>query len=236
MDGGAWWAAVHGVAKSRTRLSDFTFTFHCHALEKEMATHSSGLAWRVPGMGEPVGYSPWGCKESNMTEVISSSRCSSIPLYIYVHHIFIHSSVNGHLSCFHVLSIVKNASMNTGVHVSFQIRDFVFSRYMHKNEIAAVQFSSVTQSCLTISDSMDCSTPGLPVHHQLRKLTQTDVNWVSDAIQPSHPLSSLSPPAFSLSQHQGPFKWVSSSHKVAKVLELQLQHQSFQWIFRTDFL
>ena len=55
MDGGAWWAAVHGVAKSRTRLSDFTFTFHFHALEKEMATHSSVLAWRIPGTGEPGG-------------------------------------------------------------------------------------------------------------------------------------------------------------------------------------
>ena len=55
MDGGAWWAAVHGVARSQTRLSDFTFTFHFHALEKEMATHSSVLAWRVPGMGEPGG-------------------------------------------------------------------------------------------------------------------------------------------------------------------------------------
>ena len=60
MDGGAWWAAVHGVAKSRTRLSDFTFTFHFHALEKEMATHSSVLAWRIPGMGEPGGLSSMG--------------------------------------------------------------------------------------------------------------------------------------------------------------------------------
>ena len=83
---------------------------------------------------------------------------------------------------------------------------------------------------------MDCSTPAVPVHHQLPKLAQTHVLWVSDAIQPSHPLSSLSPPAFNLSQHQGLFQWVSSSHQVAKVLELQLQHQSFQWIFRTDFL
>ena len=60
MDGGAWWAAVHGVAKSRTRLSDFTFTFHCHSLEKEMATHCSVLAWRIPGMGEPGGLSSMG--------------------------------------------------------------------------------------------------------------------------------------------------------------------------------
>ena len=68
MDGGAWWAAVHGVAKSQTRLSDFSFTFHFHALEKEMATHSSVLAWRIPGVGEP-GRCLWGHTESDMTEV-----------------------------------------------------------------------------------------------------------------------------------------------------------------------
>ena len=69
MDGGAWWAAVHGVAKSRTRLSDFTFTFHFHALEKEMATHSSVLAWRLPGTGSLVGCRLWGRTESDTTEV-----------------------------------------------------------------------------------------------------------------------------------------------------------------------
>ena len=79
---------------------------------------------------------------------------------------------------------------------------------------------------------MDGSVPGFPVHHQLPEFTQTHIHWVSDAIQTSHPLSSPSPPAFNLSQHQG-LLWVSSLHKVAKVLELQLQHQSFQWIFRT---
>ena len=68
MDGGAWWAAVHGVAKSRTQLSDFTFTFHFHALEKEMATHSSVLAWRIPGTGEPGGLLSMGSQESDMTE------------------------------------------------------------------------------------------------------------------------------------------------------------------------
>ena len=78
---------------------------------------------------------------------------------------------------------------------------------------------------------MDCSTPGFPVHHQLPELTQTHVHRVGDAIQPSHPLSAPSPPTFNLSQHQGLFQWVSSSHQVAKVLEFQLQHQSFQWIF-----
>ena len=68
MDGGAWWAIVHGVARSRTRLSDFTFTFHFHALEKEMATHSSVLAWRIPGTGEPSGCHLWGCTELDTTE------------------------------------------------------------------------------------------------------------------------------------------------------------------------
>ena len=93
---------------------------------------------------------------------------------------------------------------------------------------------SVTQSCLPLCDPMDCSTPGLPVHHQLPELAQTHVCQVSDVIQPSHPLSSPPPPTFNLSQHQGPFQWVSSSHQVNKVLEFQ--YQSFQWIFRTDFL
>ena len=82
---------------------------------------------------------------------------------------------------------------------------------------------------------MDYSMPGLPVHYQLPEFTQTHIHQVSDAIQPSHPLSSPSPLAPNPSQHQGLFKWVSSSHQVAKVLEFQLQHQSFQWIYRTDF-
>ena len=98
------------------------------------------------------------------------------------------------------------------------------------------QFSSVTQLCPTLYDPMDCSTPGFLVRYQLLEPAQTHVHWVGDVIQPSHPLSSPSPPAFNLSQHQGLSQWVSFSHQVAKVLELQLQHQSFQWIFRTDFL
>ena len=104
-------------------------------------------------------------------------------------------------------------------------------------EPSALQsISSAAQSCLTLYDPMDCSRPGLPVHHQLPEFTQTHVHLVSDAIQSSHPLSSPSPPALNLSQHQGLFKWVSSPHQVAKVLELQLQHQSFQWTPRTDLL
>ena len=96
------------------------------------------------------------------------------------------------------------------------------------------QFSSVTQSCPTLCDPMDCSTSGFPVHHQLLEFTQVD-----DVIQPSNPLLSPSPPALNLSQHQCLFKWVSSLHQVAKLLDLQ--HQSFQWYsglisFRMDWL
>ena len=100
----------------------------------------------------------------------------------------------------------------------------------------SVQFSSVTQLCPTLCDPMNRSTPGLPVHHQLPEFTQIHIHWIGDAIQPSYPLSSPPPPAFNLSQHQGLFQWVSSSQQVAKVLEFQLQHQSFQWTVRTDLL
>ena len=97
--------------------------------------------------------------------------------------------------------------------------------------VHSVQSLSNARLC----DTMDCSTPGLSDHHQLLESTQTHVHLVGDAIQPSHPLSSPSPPALNLSQHQGLFKWVSSSHQVAKVLlEFQLQHQSFQWTLRTN--
>ena len=99
-----------------------------------------------------------------------------------------------------------------------------------------VQFSPAAQMCLTLCDPMNCSTPGLPVHHKLPEFTQTHAHRVGDAIQPSHPLSSPPPPAPNPSQHQGLFQWVNSSNEVAKVLEFQLQHQSFQWTPRTDLL
>ena len=97
------------------------------------------------------------------------------------------------------------------------------------------QFSSA-QSSPTLCDPMNCSTPSLPVHDQLLEFTQTHVHQVTDAIQPSHPLSSPSLPVLNLSQHQGLFQWVSSSHQMAKVLEFQLHHQSLQLTPRTDLL
>ena len=107
--------------------------------------------------------------------------------------------------------------------------------WVHRNE---GQFSSVAQSCPTLCDLMDCSTPGFHVHHQLPELAQIYMRWVGDTTQPAPPLPSPSPPTFHLSQHQGLFQWISSLHQVAKVLELQLQfqHQSFQWLFRIGFL
>ena len=105
----------------------------------------------------------------------------------------------------------------------------------HLSFWTSVQFSSVAQSCPTLCDPMNQSTPGLPVHYQLLEFTHTHVQCIGDAIQLSHPLLALSP-ALNLSQHQGLFKWVRSSHQVAKVLEFQPQHQSFQWTPRTDLL
>ena len=89
----------------------------------------------------------------------------------------------------------------------------------------SVQFNSVAHLYLTLCNPANHSRPGLPAHHQFLECTQTHVHWVSGAIQPSHPLSSPSPPTLNLSQHQVLFKWVSSSHQVAKVLEFQLPHQ-----------
>ena len=110
----------------------------------------------------------------------------------------------------------------------------------HDSELIKIiswcQFSSVAQSYLTLCDPMNPSTAGLPVHHQLPEFTQIHVHRVTDAIQPSHPRSSPSPPAPNPSQHQSLFQWVNSSHEVAKVLEFQLSHHSFQRTHRTDLL
>ena len=112
----------------------------------------------------------------------------------------------------------------------------------HHNQFSlcpkAISCCSVTQSCLTLCSLMDCRMSGFPVLHHLPELAQTHVHWISDVIQPSHPLSSLSPPSFNRAQHQGLFQWVGSSHQVPRLLKFQLQHLSFQWLisFRTDWL
>ena len=131
---------------------------------------------------------------------------------------------------------IKFVSMNVYMHKSWMLQVH-WDRHSYSPCLSgSVQFSSVAQSCPILCNPTDCSIPGLPVHYQLPEFIQTHVHWVSDAIQSSHPLPSPSPPDFNLSQHQGLFQWVSSSHQVAKLLKFQLQHQSFQWTFRTDFL
>ena len=106
----------------------------------------------------------------------------------------------------------------------------------NNKNVSSVQLSSVTQSCPSLWDPMDHSMPGLPVHHQLPEFTQTHIHRGGDAIQPSHPLSSTSPPAPNPSQHQSLFQWINSVHEVAKVLEFQPQHHSLQRTPRTDLL
>ena len=128
--------------------------------------------------------------------------------------------------CHHSLENSEKA----GYHISQ-----IYSRWATRSNSS---FSSVQslKSCPTLYNLTDCSTSVFPVQHQLPELAQTHLHRNGDAIQPSHPLSSLSPSAFNLSQHQGLFKWASSSHQVTEVLWFKLQYQSFQWIFRTNFL
>ena len=106
----------------------------------------------------------------------------------------------------------------------------------HLKLFIEVSFSLVLQLCPTLCNPMNRSTPAIPIHHQLPEFTQTHVHRIDDAIQPSHPLSSPSPPAPNPSQHQGLIQWVNPSHEVVKILEFQLQHHSFQWTPRTDLL
>ena len=137
MDGGAWWAAVHGVAGSRTRLGIFTFTFHFHALEKEMATHSSVLAWRIPGTVEPDGIRLYGIAQS-WTQ----------------------------------LKLLSSKFTQTNIHRVSDVIQPPHSLWLPSH----LQIRSVAQSCLTLCDPMNCSTPGLPVHHQLPEFTETHIH------------------------------------------------------------
>ena len=139
------------------------------------------------------------------------------------------------------LYFVTNLSITTlqtlALFYSVDITLFFFSFFPIDSTCkCSVQFSSITHSCPTLCNPMNWSTRGLPVHHQLPEFTQTHVHRVSDAIQPSHPLWSPSPPAPNPSQHQSLFQWVNSSHEVANVLELQLYHRSFQRHRRADLL
>ena len=126
------------------------------------------------------------------------------------------------LLCWEYLSWMGVGFYQTLFCISMVVYFFFFSLLMQ-----SISSSVQSLSRVWLCGPMDCSMPGLPVHYQLLEFTHTHVHWAGDAIQPSHPLSSPSPPAFNFSQHQGLFQWVSSLHQAAKVLEFQLQYQSY---------
>ena len=170
---------------------------------------------------------------SNTTFWKDNPFCIKLPLHLY-QTLFVYICMDLYIGVLYFLNLLCILIVAQIPHCLCYFGCCLVTKRLFSTMV--IQFSSVqfvTQSCLTLCDSMDCSMPGLPVHHQLSESTQTHVQWVSDAIQLSHSLSSPSPPAFNLSQHQGLFKWVRSSHQV---LGFQFHHQSFQWIFRTDFL
>ena len=262
MDGEAWWATVHGVAKSRTRLSDFTFTFYFHALEKEMATHSSVLAWRIPGTGEPGGLPSMGSYRigHNWSDLAAAAArdlhgltssfccCSLVCGSSYYPPVVISSMFClSHTHKYHVASLWALLPLLKFWKVVRSVLRFCLLQERESHPLTTfwnlrfkksiLWFSSVQLfSRVQLWDPINCSMPGFPVHHQFTQLAQTHVHEEGNATQLSYPLWSPYPPTFNFSQHQDLFQWVSSLHQVAKVLEFQLQHQSFQCIFRTDFL
>ena len=187
-----------------------------------MVAHSSILAWEIPWTEKPGSLQSMGSQRIGR-DLVTKHQQPTLPSPSYhgawswsSKFICIDTHIDRHSSTFcHLLQPRTDKPIPPSLQTPI---------------------SSVTQSCPTLCDPMNCSMPVHPVHHKLLELAQTHVHRVSDAIQLSPPLSPPSPPAFHLSQHQGLFQLVSSSHQVAKVLELKLQHQSFQWIFRTDFL
>ena len=267
-----------------------------------MATHSSVLAWRIPGTGEPAALPSLGShRVGHDWSDLAAATCFSIngmelivtPTYetvlwlneiILIQHFGQKCILNNiaiglwyHAADGIVIDMTSRQNQTSCLQVDGRLwhvnprkemstiwkteRRRRYSAYVDLNlfvlyqkgeifflakeggwkerdgcRMLCKQFSSVAQLCLILCNPMDCSTPGFPVHHQLPKLAQTHDHWVGDTIQPTHPLTSPSPPTFNLSHHQGLFQWVSSLHQVAKVLEFQLHHQSFQWIFRVDFL
>ena len=160
--------------------------------------------------------------------ILSFKPTSSLSFFTFIKRLFSSSSLSA-------IRVVPSAYLRLLIFLPVSDKgdkvirnDKVIGNHLH--------FSSVTQSRPTFCDPMNCSTPGLPVHYHLLEFTQTHVHQVDDAIQPSHSLSSPSSLALNPSQHQGLFQWVNSSDEVVKVLEFQLQHQSFQWTTRTDLL
>ena len=134
------------------------------------------------------------------------------------------------------ISLVMSTMLHPGSPETLSWSDLGDWQINQKANLVICSCCSVTHSCPTLCNPMNCSMSVFPVFHHTPELAQTHIYWVSNATQPSHPLSSPISPAINLCKHQGLFKWVSPLHQVAKILEFRLQHQSFQWTFRTDFL
>ena len=188
-----------------------------------MATHSSILAWRILWREEP------GRLQFMRLQRVRHDWDTSLSLSLLYLHIapFFSSDISCRLQL-----LEKDTMLIPWSLLSSTVHGPLLGLCLLAQSLRTC---SVAQLCLTLCDPMDCSTPGFPVLHYLLEFAQTRVHWVGDAIQPSHPLLSPSPLAFYLSQHHCLFQWVSSSHQMTQVLELQLQHQFFQWIFTTDF-
>ena len=197
-----------------------------------MASHSSTLAWKILWMEEPgrlqsmgslrVGYD-WMTSLSLFTFMHWRRKWQPTPVFSPGESQGRGSLVGCHLwgrRVGHNWSDLAAAAVMLG-----------FAIQQHESVICCC---SVAKSCLTLCDTMDCSTPGFSVLHYLQEFAQIHVHWVDDNIQSSHPLPPPSSFAFDLSQHQGLFQWVSSLHQVALVLELR--YQFFQWMFKVDFL
>ena len=181
------------------------------------------------------GYGAIGCSETHQTGkhmlFIISICCEIRRNSTFLRSMFIHSTWMSARLCW-ILEISVKYSPHLKAVLSF-------GENPARNRQGGLQGSgcgSIASLCLTLCDPKDSSMPGFSVPHHLPEFAQVQVQWISDAIQPSHPLSPSFPSVFNLSQYQGLFQWVSCSHQVAKVLELQLQLQSFQRVFRVDFL
>ena len=198
-------------------------------MEKATTPHSSTLAWKTPWTEEP------GRLQSMGSRRVGHDWATSLSLSLFIVTLDVNSvnqsSANLFLKDHMVSSFPSQVTKSL-----WQLHNSVVASQKQLGSTQEMEFSSVAQLCPTLCDPMNRSMPGLPVHHQLLGSTQTHVHWVGDAIQPSHPLLSPSPPALNLSPCQSLFKWVSSSHQMAKVLEFQLQHKSFQWTPRTALL
>ena len=174
----------------------------------------------------------WNTQFYHWQQMLSVAWSEGLTLFIFGKMSVSYSGLNSHIVC-----LLAALSSKNGIPWGKKAKNFWNNHDTSEYRSTLYTFwLSVPFSCSVMSHPVDCSTPGFSVHHQLPELAQTHIHQVGDAIQPSHPLSSPSLFAFNLSQHQDLFQEVSSLHQVAKVLEFQPQHQSFQWIFRTDFL